>query len=110
MPEDIEITTKKPTPTGPNHKESTPLSNINETIIREAKLNILTLGNDPSGTYNKFNKKLRYIITIINKIKLKISRTIIVKELILKIWGFECFDFINKQYFFYFLEYVRKII
>jgi len=50
---DIEMTTKGPTPTGPSHKESTPLSNIDETIIREAELDTLTLGNDPSGTYNK---------------------------------------------------------
>ncbi len=53
MPEDIKITTKKFTPTEPNHKKSTPLSNINETIIREAELNTLTLENDPSKTYNK---------------------------------------------------------
>ncbi len=42
--------------------------------------------------------------------RLKISRVIIAKELILKIWGFKYFDFINKQYSFYFLEYIRKII
>src|SRR6266511_1732606 len=39
--------------TGPNHKKSTPLSNINETIIREAELNILTLGNNPFRTYDE---------------------------------------------------------
>ena len=36
-----------------DYRESTPLSNINETIIREAELNILTFKNDPSKTYNK---------------------------------------------------------
>ncbi len=51
--EDVKITTKGPAPTGPGHKESTPLSNMNETIIREAELDILTLGDDPSETYNK---------------------------------------------------------
>ena len=39
--------------TGPNHKKSTPLSNINETIIRETELDILTLENEPSGIYNE---------------------------------------------------------
>ena len=53
MPEDIKITTKKPTPTESNHKKSTPLSNINETIIREAELNTLTLEDDLFRTYNK---------------------------------------------------------
>ena len=53
MREDIEITTKKPASTGPNYKESTPLSDIDETIIREAELDTLTLENDPSGTYDK---------------------------------------------------------
>ena len=47
------MTTKKPTPTGLDHKESTPLSNIDETIIREAKLDILTLEDDLFGIYNK---------------------------------------------------------
>jgi len=51
--EDIKITTKRPTPTEPNHKESTPLSNIDETIIRKTELDALTLGDDPSKTYNK---------------------------------------------------------
>jgi len=45
--------TKRPTPTKPNHRKSTPLSDVNETIIRETELNTLTLGNDLSGTYNK---------------------------------------------------------
>src|SRR6266536_4418021 len=58
---------------------------------------------------NEFNKNLRYITTVINKIRLKISRAIIAKELILKIWKFKYSDFISKQHSFYFLECVRKI-
>src|SRR6266536_4556541 len=53
MPEDIKITTKKPTPTESNHKKSTPLSNIDETIIRETELNTLTLENDLFKIYNE---------------------------------------------------------
>jgi len=53
VPEDIKITTKKPTPTESGHKKSTPLSNMDETIIREAKLNTLTLGNNPFRIYDK---------------------------------------------------------
>ena len=53
MPEDIKITTKKPTPTEPNYKKSTSLSNIDETIIREAELDILILENDLSGIYDE---------------------------------------------------------
>ena len=34
---------------------------------------------------NKFNENLKYITAVINKMRLKISRTIIVKKLILKI-------------------------
>ncbi len=45
--------TKKPTFIKFNYKESTPLSNMDETIVREAELNILTLENDLSRTYNK---------------------------------------------------------
>ena len=45
---------------------------------------------------NEFDENLRYITVIINKVRLKISRVIIVKELILKIWGFKYFDFISK--------------
>ena len=59
---------------------------------------------------DKFNKNLRYITAVVSKVRLKISRVIIVRELILKIWGFKCFDFISKQHSFYFLECVRKII
>ncbi len=54
MREDVEIITKKPTPTEPDHKEFTFLSNMNEMIIREAELDTLTLGDDLSKTYNKF--------------------------------------------------------
>ena len=35
------------------YRKSTPLSDINETIIREAELNTLTLENNLSKTYNK---------------------------------------------------------
>ncbi len=45
---------------------------------------------------NKFNENFRYITTIVNKMRLKISRVTIVKELILKIWGFKYSDFISK--------------
>ncbi len=50
------------------------------------------------STYRKdeFDENLRYIITIVSEVRLKISRVIIAKELILKIWGFECSDFISK--------------
>ena len=54
MPEDIRIITKGSTPTGPGYKESTPFSDVDETIIREVELDILTLGDDLSGIYNKF--------------------------------------------------------
>ncbi len=53
MIEDIKIITKKSTPTGFNHKESTPLSDINETIIRETELDTLTFEDNLSGIYNK---------------------------------------------------------
>ena len=45
--------TKGSASTGSGYKESTPLFNINETIIREAELDALTLGDDLSETYNK---------------------------------------------------------
>ncbi len=63
-------------------------------------------------TYRKdeFDENLRYITAVVSKIKLKISRATIAKESILKIWEFKYFDFISKQYSFYFLEYIRKII
>ena len=53
VPEDIKMIIKKSTPTGPDHKKSTPFSNIDETIIRETELNTLTLENDLFGIYNK---------------------------------------------------------
>ncbi len=67
MTEDVEIIIKGSTPTEPNYKESTSLSNIDETIIREAELNILTLEDDPSEIYNKSessSKKRKYDINI----------------------------------------------
>src|SRR6266498_4250467 len=51
--EDIKIITKESAPTELDYKESTPLSDVNETIIREAELDVLTLGDDPSKTYNE---------------------------------------------------------
>ncbi len=42
------------TSTGSNYREFTPLSNIDEMIIREAELNILTLGDHLFRIYNKF--------------------------------------------------------
>ncbi len=53
MLEDIKITTKESASTGFGYRESTPLSNMNETIIREAELDILILGDDLFGIYNK---------------------------------------------------------
>ncbi len=53
MPENIKIITEGLIFIGSGYKESTPLSNINETIIWEAELNTLTLGNNLSRTYNK---------------------------------------------------------
>ncbi len=51
--EDIKLITKKPAFIGFGYKESTSLSNMDETIIREAKLDILTLEDDLSRIYNK---------------------------------------------------------
>jgi len=65
--EDIKITTKKPTPTEPDYRKSTPFSDIDETIIREAELDILALENNPSKIYNKSrssNKKRKHNINI----------------------------------------------
>jgi len=53
MAEDVEIITKESTPIGFSYRESTPLSNIDETIIWEAELNTLTLGDDLSEIYDK---------------------------------------------------------
>ncbi len=67
MTEDVKITTEGPTPIGFNYKESTPLSDIDETIIREAELDTLILENDPFRTYNEFgssNKKRNRDINI----------------------------------------------
>ena len=50
------------------------------------------------STYRKdeFDENLRYITTIVNEVRLKVSRVTIAKKSILKIWGFEYSDFINK--------------
>ena len=63
------------------------------------------------STYRKdeFNENLRYIIIIVSEVRLKVSRVVVAKKSILKIWGFECSDFISKQYSFYFLKGVRKV-
>ena len=53
MIEDVEMITEGSTFTGPDYREFTPLSDMDETIIREAELNTLILGDDLSGTYNK---------------------------------------------------------
>ena len=45
---------------------------------------------------DKFDENLRYIITVVSEIRLKISRAAIAKKSILKIWGFKYFDFISK--------------
>ncbi len=44
---------KESAPTGFDYKESTSLSDMDETIIREAELNTLTLGDDLFEIYNK---------------------------------------------------------
>ncbi len=54
MTEDVKMITKKSTLTGSGYRESTSFSNMDETIIREAELNTLTLGDDLSGTYDEF--------------------------------------------------------
>ncbi len=51
------------------------------------------------STYRKdeFDENFRYVTTVVSEVRLKISRVVVVvKELILKIWGFECSDFISK--------------
>jgi len=45
---------------------------------------------------DEFDENLRYVIAVVSEVRLKVSRVVIVKVLILKIWGFECFDFISK--------------
>ena len=53
MLEDVEMITEGPASIGFGYKKSTPLSDMDETIIREAELDVLTLGDDPSKTYNE---------------------------------------------------------
>ncbi len=53
MLEDVKITIKRSAFIGSDYKESTPFSDMGETIIRKAELNILTFENDLSGIYNK---------------------------------------------------------
>jgi len=53
MTEDIKMITKESTPTKSNHKKSTPLSDINEIIIRKTELDTLTLEDNLFKTYNK---------------------------------------------------------
>ncbi len=67
MPEDIKMIIKGSALTGSDYKESISLSDMDETIIREAELDILTLGDDLSGIYNKSkssNKKCKRDINI----------------------------------------------
>ncbi len=45
---------------------------------------------------NEFDKNLKYITMIVSEVRSKISRVIMAKELILKIWRFKYSDFINK--------------
>ncbi len=54
MTEDVKMITKKSAPTGSNYTESTSLSDVDETIIRETELDTLILGDDLFGIYNKF--------------------------------------------------------
>jgi len=61
------MTTKGPAPTRFSYKKSTPLSNMDETIIRKAELDILILGDDSSKTYDEFelsSKKYKRDINI----------------------------------------------
>ena len=53
MIEDVEIITKEPAFSGSNYREFTSLSNMDEMIIREAELDILSLGNNLFKIYNK---------------------------------------------------------
>ena len=45
---------------------------------------------------NEFDENFRYVIAVVSEVRLKVSRVVIVKELILKIWRFKYSDFINK--------------
>ncbi len=47
------MTTEESTFTELDYKKFTPFSNMDETIIREAELNTLTLGNDLFRIYNE---------------------------------------------------------
>jgi len=65
--EDVEIITEKPAFIESDYREFTPFSDIDETIIWEAELDILTLGNDLSGIYNESgpsSKKRKCVINI----------------------------------------------
>ena len=53
MTEDVEIITKKSTSIGFDYRESTSFSDIDDTIIWEAELDILTLENDLFGIYDE---------------------------------------------------------
>ncbi len=53
MIEDVEMIIEESTFIGFGYKEFTPLSDVDETIIREAELDALTLGDDLSGIYDK---------------------------------------------------------
>ncbi len=53
MIEDVEMTMEGSIFTGFDYRESTPFSNIDETIIREAELDVLTLGDDLSEIYDE---------------------------------------------------------
>ena len=53
MTEDIEMITKRFTSTESDYREFTSFSNMDESIIREAELDTLTLGDDLFRTYNK---------------------------------------------------------
>ena len=53
MLEDVKIITEEFVFTGSDYKEFTSLFNMDETIIWEAELDILTFGDDLSGIYNK---------------------------------------------------------
>ncbi len=67
MTEDVKMIIKESTFIEFDYKESTPLSNIDKTIIREAELDTLTLGDNLSGIYNKSrpsNKKHKRDINI----------------------------------------------
>jgi len=51
--EDVEMTTERFTSIGFGYREFTSFSDVDETIIREAELDILTLEDDLFGIYNK---------------------------------------------------------